>query len=327
VKKLLLILGACFFSGAFSLWAAKTDQEILIRILVTTNVTGPQICLGDVADVIGQNSTMVDRIRRLNLSRAASAGDKVKISQSLVKIALRKEGYSLSNFNFTGAPMAEVFTRSQNISTEDLLTWVKAFVLKEMKENPDNVQVKLGGPEKKITLPAGDIKTTFRPPLSGKYEGTLLITTELEVNNHLVKVLPLRVVVTVQHAVAVAKKRIEKGEKLTTENAGMMRVSTAKIPPDALRHIEIALGRTAAILLVPGAVLRIGSLYDPPVIRRGQLAQGLMRKGNVEITVEVRAVEDGKAGDSIRVQNTKSQKVLRARVEDEKTVSIEDRTH
>jgi flagella basal body P-ring formation protein FlgA len=325
VKKLLLLLGACFFSGALPLWAAPTGQEIIIRLLVKTNVTGPRICLGDVADVIGPNSVVVDKVRRLNLSRAATAGDEVKISQSFIKIVLRKEGYSLNNFNFAGASVVEVFTRSQKVSTEDLLPRVKVFVLKETKETPDNVQVKLAGPEKKISLPAGELKTIFRPPLSGKYEGTILITTELEVDNHLAKVLPLRVVVTIQHAVAVAKKRIEKGEKLTVENVGITRVPTEKIPKDALRHIEIALGRTAAIPLVPGAVLRMGALYDPPVIRRGQIAQAVMRKGNVEITVEVRAIEDGKAGDSIRVENTKSHKVLRALIEDEKTVTIEDR--
>jgi flagellar basal body P-ring formation protein FlgA len=325
VKKPLLLLGACFFSSVLSLWATAAEQDILIRLLAKANVTGPQICLGDVADVMGSNSPKTDKIRRVNLSRAASAGEKVKITQGFIKIALQKGGYSLGGFNFTGAPTAEVFTRSQEVSTEELLPRMKAFVLREMKETPDNVLVKLGGPEKKIVLPAGELNASFRPPLSGKYEGTLLITTELEVNNHLVKVLPLRVVVTVQRAVAVVKKRVEKGEKLTIENVGMIRVSTSKIPPDALRHIEVALGRTAAIPLVPGVVLRMGSLFDPPVIRRGQLTQAVMRKGNVEITVEVRAIEDGKAGDSIRVENTKSHKVLRALIEDEKTVSIEDR--
>jgi flagella basal body P-ring formation protein FlgA len=326
VKKLLLFLSACFFSGAVIVWAATAGQGILVRLLAKTNVTGPRVCLGDIADVIGQNSVMVDRVRRLNLSHAASAGDKVNLSQSLVKIALRKEGYSLDQFNFEGAPTAEVFTRSQRISTEDLLPRVKAFVLREMKEVPDNVQVKLGGPEKNIILPDGELKATFRPPLSGKYEGTVLVTTELEVNSHLAKVLPLRIVITIQHSVVVAKKRIEKGDKLTAENVGIGKISTAKIPSDALHHIEIALGRTAAVPLAPGVALRMGSLYDPPAIRRGQLAQAILRKGNVEITAEVRAAEDGKAGEIIRVENTKSHKLLRARVEDEKTVSIEDRT-
>ena len=188
----------------------------------------------------------------------------------------------------------------------------------------DISRVEAKNSEKKISLPAGELKTTFRLPLSGKFEGTILLTTELEVDNHLAKVLPLRVVVSIQHAVVVAQKGIEKGEKLTIKNVGLMRVPTEKIPKDALRHIEIALGRKAAFLLAPGAVLRMGSLYDPPVIHRGQLAQAVMKKGNVEITVEVRAVEDGKAGDSIRVQNTSSHKVLRALVVNEKMVTIED---
>ena len=49
-----------------------------------------------------------------------------------------------------------------------------------------------------------------------------------------------------------------------------------------------------------------------------------MVRGNVEITVEVRAIDSGKAGESIRVENTRTRKVFRARVLDEKMVLVED---
>ena len=53
------------------------------------------------------------------------------------------------------------------------------------------------------------------------------------------------------------------------------------------------------------------------------MIQGVIQKGNIELSVEVRAIEDGKAGDSIRVENTDSHKVLHGKVLDEKTVLLE----
>jgi flagella basal body P-ring formation protein FlgA len=44
----------------------------------------------------------------------------------------------------------------------------------------------------------------------------------------------------------------------------------------------------------------------------------------VEIMVGVRAIEEGKAGDSIRVENTQTRKILRGKILNEKLISIDD---
>jgi flagella basal body P-ring formation protein FlgA len=74
--------------------------------------------------------------------------------------------------------------------------------------------------------------------------------------------------------------------------------------------------------LAPEAVLRVTDLFDPPVIVRGQIVEALVQKGNVELSVQVRAVQDGKMGDIIQVENTDSHKVLKAKVLDEKKVLV-----
>jgi flagella basal body P-ring formation protein FlgA len=56
------------------------------------------------------------------------------------------------------------------------------------------------------------------------------------------------------------------------------------------------------------------------MIKRGQEVTCRGHKGNVDIEVQVKALEDGKMGCVIRVENTGSQKILKARVVDETTV-------
>ena len=182
----------------------------------------------------------------------------------------------------------------------------------------------LGGPEKKIVVPAGEVKTSFRPPLNGQYEGMLLLTAELSVNGHLNKVFPLRVQVEVSHPVVVTTKPVQKGDKFSGDNLVLKRVTASKIPPDSLHRLEEALGRTAGVPLGADIVLRLGAIYDPPVIKRGEMVSGVFQKGNVEITAQVKASEDGKPGDKIRVENMDAHKILWARVQDEKTVLILD---
>lgn len=76
--------------------------------------------------------------------------------------------------------------------------------------------------------------------------------------------------------------------------------------------------------LIPDAVIRVNEIFDPPVVLRGKIVQAIIRLGNVELTVDARAIEDGKAGDVIQVENSDSHKVLRAKVLDEKTVLIQN---
>ncbi len=316
-------IGFLFFFCLHSWLWAEVNQSVLIRLPEKATVVGPELALGQVAEVIGENKMVLEKVRRLSLGRAALAGNVLKVTPGFIKIKLRQEGYSLKDFSFEGVETTEVLTQSVQMSTADLLPEVKAFVLKELRESPENVEVRLAGPEKKMMLPAGDLKTTFRPPLSGKFEGTLLLTSELEVDGRLAKVLPLRVVVEVYHPVVVAQKGVEKGDKFTRENVALVRKPTSALLSGSIDQLSSVLGRTAGAPLAPGTVLRMTQIYDPPVVKHGDLLEAVVRRGNVEITVQVRAVEDGKAGDRIRVENTESHKVLAGKVLDEKTVLVE----
>ena len=122
----LLLVGAAFPMKA----GAEAEKGLLFRLLEKTAVVGPDLSLGDVADVIGPNRAVLDKLRRVNLGRAPAVGVTLKLTESFVKIALRREGYSLDSFVFDGPPVVEVVTQSQEMSTAGLLPEVKDFILK-----------------------------------------------------------------------------------------------------------------------------------------------------------------------------------------------------
>jgi flagella basal body P-ring formation protein FlgA len=178
------------------------------------------------------------------------------------------------------------------------------------------------GKSKKITLPDGEVKAKLRPSFTGKYDGTVFLTAELEVNGRLIKVLPIRVTVEVFHNAVATTRPVEKGAKFTAENVSLARLPTSKMTRGCFNQLGYVLGRTAALQLPAGTVIRVSDINDPPAIRHGQTVQGIMRRGNVELAVQVRAVEDGKAGETIKVENTDSHKLLRGKILDEKTVLL-----
>ncbi len=302
--------------------AAGAAEGVLLQLPEKATVVGPQISLGEIAEVVTRNGATADRLRRLTLGRAAPAGLTVKMTLGYLKIALRREGYSLGDFAFGGAQTVEVLTQSQSFDPAGLSPQVKDFIVTQTGERPEDVDVKMEPWEKKVLLPAGNVTAHFRPSLTGDYEGTVFLTTELQVDGRLVRVLPVRADVEIYHPAVTAVKAVGKGEKFTNDNVQLVRVPSSQITNGCFRKLDYVLGRSAAMPLPPGRVLRVSDLFDPPVIEHGQVVQGVVDRGNIELMVEVRALEDGKAGDTIQVENTDSHTVLRGKVLDEKTVLI-----
>src|SRR5579871_5890848 len=287
MKRLIGYLG--FFLTVSMTPAVFAAQGVVLRLPEKATVIGPQISLGEIAEVLSDDKTVADRLRRMTVGKAAPAGGRVKLALGYLKVALRREGYNLQDFSFGGTETVEVLTQSQDFDPAGLLPQVKSFILEQTGETPENVDVKLEGAGKKITLPAGVVTAKFRPSFTGQYEGSVSLTAELEVDGRLVRVLPVRTTVDVYHPAVTVVKAVGKGEKFNRGNVALIRTPSSKIVKGCFRQLDPILGRTAAMPLPSGTVLRVTDIYDPPVIRHGDVVQGIVERGNIELSVQVRA--------------------------------------
>lgn len=74
--------------------------------------------------------------------------------------------------------------------------------------------------------------------------------------------------------------------------------------------------------LRPGAVVFAHQVSARPVVQKGVVVQGFLEQGLLSVRVQVVALDPGAPGQSIRVRNATSGKVLKAKVIDEKSVQI-----
>lgn len=73
-------------------------------------------------------------------------------------------------------------------------------------------------------------------------------------------------------------------------------------------------GKVARGYIRPGTVLGVQNVETPAPIVQGQMLDLIHGTANVRITAKVKALEKGKVGSWIRVENPQSKKVLRAKV-------------
>jgi flagella basal body P-ring formation protein FlgA len=83
---------------------------------------------------------------------------------------------------------------------------------------------------------------------------------------------------------------------------------------DALSDPAAVEGLSSRRSLRAGDVLRKTFLVAPTLVKRGDAVRIVARQGNIEVTVPGEALDTGAQGDTVRVRNTTTGAVIRARV-------------
>ncbi len=319
----ILVLMGLFGCGVCHMPLLCAEKTVTIRLVDQATVAGPNIVLGDIAVLDGEDKVEVDRLDRMVVERAAPMGQKVSVAQTAIKIALSREGYSPNEVQLVGAESSLVLTQTQEVTPGQLLVAAQSFILSQTGEDPRNLKIKLLGPLKNLVIPTGNLGIHYRPALVGQYEGVQILTAELTVDGRSIRLVPVRLDAQILHAVVQTTRAISKGDKFTVDNVSLGTLPTSQILKGTLQHLDDVLGRSAAFDLKSGTPVRFSEINDPPVIRHGSIVQAFVETGNIEIVVHARAVADGKAGEEILVENTDSHKILKAKVLDENSVLID----
>lgn len=122
--------------------------------------------------------------------------------------------------------------------------------------------------------------------------------------------------------VLVAKEAIKQGQSLTPDLFELSRreVSSLADPPvTSLNELE---GKAAARQIVAGKSLTQSCIQREELVKRGATVSIEYAKGGVRITAAGEAKEAGRLGETIRVKNVASNRIISAVVQDEKTVRI-----
>jgi flagella basal body P-ring formation protein FlgA len=61
----------------------------------------------------------------------------------------------------------------------------------------------------------------------------------------------------------------------------------------------------------------------PPLVRRGEAVKLMVRLGSVNVTATGEALQDGRAGQSVRVRNTDSKNIVLGRVTERSMVEVD----
>lgn len=118
-------------------------------------------------------------------------------------------------------------------------------------------------------------------------------------------------------------RRINRGEVIQAQDIKIGRMRAANFPGDALTRPEAIIGKAARRGLTPGEAVRAADLQAPVVVEKGSFVTMVVQTPYMTLTTQGRALDDGAMGETIRVLNARSKKVVEAQVTKPDTVIVQ----
>lgn len=315
---------------ALPLLAQRAHASARIELSSNAVVNALTVRLDDIASIEGADTSTVDRLKQIDLTTLDAVGDSATISQSLLTVRLALAGFDDPDFELVGAKKVVVTRRPTQTTDQAAIAELRKELAKVWQSQPEDVLITLVRPLPLDVLELAQDNHDIKPLMVstprlganvikfGAYRrGSLQTTFSASVEIRLIKEL------------AIAVQTIPPGQVITEADVEVRRQPFRH--RDALHASPNVVGFEAARVLQPGDMIaptfvrrpRADRQTSPLVIKRRDRVKVVAVKGGLTVTIpQAEALDDGAVGDTIRLRNLQSRKIVIGQVEDSQTVKI-----
>ena len=283
-------------------------------------VTTPYFSLGDIAAITSSriiDDEAVIGLKKIRIDASPAPGKTSALPAMTVIEKLRDAGVDLNNVGYTFPRMIVVRRASRALGLDEIKGAIDSFV----RLSKQDVEVK------DITLPQdlqvapGDLTLSAiaaRPSTTGQMTYSL----EAKINGENPRHFDVNASVNEWRDVPIAKRALGKGELIRTDDLTRARLNISALPRDALLVDEQVVGLEVHSPIGFGEPFRKNSLNIPPLVAKGSRVTMVVKNGILEVTAKGVSLDEGIAGDSIRIQNDSSKKVIVGKIVGEGLVEV-----
>jgi flagella basal body P-ring formation protein FlgA len=313
-----------------SLFASDTTP-VQISLRSQAICSGDTITIGDVAEISGGSPLLRDRIRRLDVGEAPKSKESVKVTAAQIEFRLQLTDLPKRSFQVFGVKEIIVVPFVETLSEERIIELARQRIIKSYSWPEEDIQVRLVRPLA-VQLPkvSGNEKVVIRvEPHAPIYEfGRCQIDVTVLLDGEKRMQFPLHFETKLLKEIPVAAVSITRGDKLTEASIKFEKRPIDEKTKTSDSKTEL-IGRMAKRNVAVGQALQLidfeGEATEPEgavVIKPKQIVKMVVPLGNVNVVARGEAMQAGKIGQAIRVQNVDSKKVVVGRVTGPDTVEV-----
>ncbi len=317
-------------------WVLITGMVFLLLswncpfVLAGTVVKAPErakvnsklISLGEIADIKGEDSQLVEALKSIVLGRAPQPGEMREISTHYIGMKIRQNDIDPTTLTLDLPEKIEVLREAIEISPKEIEKIVKQFIHKKMPWDSKQVTIKIS-PAKGIVLAAGEITYEVVPRKREDYLGVTNLSVIFMVNGRVERKLWVNAHIDVSKEVVVSNHLLRRHYTITEEDIRLEKMNLAELSANVVTDPLEVIGKRTKRVIDPNLPLKLNFLEVPPLVRRGDLVTIVAESDTLKITTQGIVSENGCKGEVVRVINTNSRKDVYARVVDSRTVAVD----
>ncbi|WP_454780606.1 flagellar basal body P-ring formation chaperone FlgA [Legionella sp. WA2022007384] len=167
---------------------------------------------------------------------------------------------------------------------------------------------------------AEDQLVVFNP-----YQSPILSTSTMgikcqENDNHWSLYVPVKI--TVLKTIYVAKRALIKGNRLTEDDIYQTEMDVQRLNKGYFTEKDLLVGQICKQNISPNSPLNPHNIEAAKLINKGERVSIVVNDNNLTISMDGVAMEEGSLGDTIKVRNLSSKKIIEAQITDAKKVNV-----
>jgi flagella basal body P-ring formation protein FlgA len=316
-------------SGGKRAWMFKVGSAFLLSLCVyfspvfagmrcvffdSAAVNDTIIRLGDIAAVSGTTEGMpAESLARIPVGEAAPAGYSRFVAVDDV-IRYRLHGRSEIFFDKKDrGKRLKVKTDFQEIGLSSYEPAVLDSLRSGIQWKAEDYQLKIINRNEKWKCLKRPFSITLEG-LSSKYpKGNFKCRLIVHQGSKRIKV-PIACYLSVRTPVLVSSVKIRRGTLLSSENCHIERMDITRFNYMPYIKLDDVEDRVISLSVNPGSIIHEKNTIPIPLIRRDEVVQLVVIKGNIRVCMSVRARESGLLGNDILVENETTHKILKAKI-------------
>ena len=298
---------------------SQTSNCLKVYLPREVAIKDSNLTLGRVSIIQGSEN-LVAKAGDIALGRISVPGQKIVIDRPMVLSRLACNGIPASSVTFTGSEKITVTQQNRTISGSEFVLLASSFLEKNSTANSACKWNPIREP-KDFVAPATsrDIKLIPRLVQTGSTNRARVEIAVLSCSKK-IGVRQVTFALIYERQQAITKVDIPAGGVLGRENIKIEKVLSNDPEP---ADFKLPYGLIASRALPANTVLTpnmLESIKSPIILKRNQNVIIRIERPGFLITATGISLQDGRAGDYIKVRNTDSQRIIIARIKEDGTV-------
>jgi len=311
-----LVIGLAFWAACVSSASAAPQ----VHVQSTAQVRAANVRLGDVARLSGLASAERERLAAIDLGPAPAVGTGRLLPRAFLRSTLEAAGLPVGTV-LRLPERLEVTRASAVLESSAQREAVEAVVRSHLGQVDTLASVKVPNlPDVQVPAGATISVTVDRAPKGGR-----TVSTTLKVLDGQVAIRTQQVVVQIDPLTPtwVLRADIGRGQAVTSNDVVSVMRPASEQPADAIRDSAELMGATARRDLAAGEPLVRRAVELQPMVARGQRVTMVALGRGIRVSAVGEALAAGRQGETIRIKNLDSNKVVTGRVSGPQTVQME----